>query len=134
MLGAAFYYHYPVVGGQGTTAYVYDNFFLIRPGAGCRKISDAGVAAMAAGCPSLRHLKLGQCRLLTSAAVAAVVRQCHILEELVLNGCSLIGTEAGAAIAAAGVPTHLLGLVDCPQVFPGISTIRSAIPALRIDL
>jgi hypothetical protein len=72
----------------------------------CRRVTDAGVAALASGrAPLLAHLELAGCREITDGGVAALATGgVPLLAHLDLSGCDGV-TDAGVtALASGGAP------------------------------
>jgi EIN3-binding F-box protein len=68
-----------------------------------RGVTDAGISALARGCPELRSLTLWDVPQVTDAGLAEVAAECHSLERLDISGCPMI-TDKGLAAVAQGCP------------------------------
>ena len=64
---------------------------------GCKKVTDSGLGAIAAGCPSLQYLSLRRCYDVTDDGLAVVAAGCPNIEHLNLSGCMNV-TDVGAAL------------------------------------
>uniref|UniRef100_A0A804UJA1 F-box/LRR-repeat protein 15-like leucin rich repeat domain-containing protein n=2 Tax=Zea mays TaxID=4577 RepID=A0A804UJA1_MAIZE len=68
-----------------------------------RGVTDAGVCALARGCPELRSLTLWDVPQVTDAGLAEIAAECHSLERLDITGCPMI-TDKGLVAVAQGCP------------------------------
>jgi EIN3-binding F-box protein len=68
-----------------------------------RGVTDAGVSALARGCPALRSLSLWDVPQVTDAGLAEIAAECHALERLDITGCPLV-TDKGLIAVAQGCP------------------------------
>uniref|UniRef100_A0A0A9DJD5 F-box/LRR-repeat protein 15-like leucin rich repeat domain-containing protein n=2 Tax=Arundo donax TaxID=35708 RepID=A0A0A9DJD5_ARUDO len=68
-----------------------------------RGVTDAGLSALARGCPALRSLALWDVPQVTDAGLAGIAWECHSLERLDITGCPLI-TDKGLIAIAQGCP------------------------------
>jgi hypothetical protein len=64
----------------------------------CDKITDVGVKAIAAGCPSLVTLDLDMCHAVTDEGIKAVAAECPRLARLHLSGCFQVGDAGVKAV------------------------------------
>jgi EIN3-binding F-box protein len=81
-----------------------------------RGVTDAGVSALARGCPALRSLALWDVRQVTDAGLAEIAAECHSLERLDITGCPLV-TDKGLVAVARGCPElKSLTIEACPGV------------------
>ena len=64
----------------------------------CDKITDVGVKAIAAGCPSLVTLDLDMCHAVTDEGIKAVAAECPRLARLHLSGCFQVGDAGVTAV------------------------------------
>jgi hypothetical protein len=79
-------------------------------------ITDAGLASLAAGCPSIATLRLNGYIQITDAGLASLAAGCNRITTLRLSGCPQI-TDAGlASLAARCKCITTLRLSDCPQI------------------
>ena len=69
----------------------------------CRKMTDAGVSALARGCPQLTSINLDRCNKMTDAGLSALARGCPQLTSIDLLGCYNI-TSAGKNALRQGCP------------------------------
>ncbi|GBG30328.1 F-box/LRR-repeat protein 2 [Hondaea fermentalgiana] len=60
---------------------------------GCEHVRDAGVRALAHGCPGLKVFRASGCGQLTGASLRALARGCPALESLGLGECSSLGNK-----------------------------------------
>ena len=63
----------------------------------CAKITDAGVKAVASGCPRLQSLVISGCDKITDAGIIALATGCPRLQSLDISACDKI-TDAGREI------------------------------------
>ena len=83
---------------------------------GLSLLSDAAVTALGACCPQLRELWLTWCKRVTDAGVCAVARGCP-LELLSIHGLSTVGEESIAALAEGCHATlRAIDVRGCPRV------------------
>ncbi|KAL6839462.1 hypothetical protein ACP4OV_030732 [Aristida adscensionis] len=68
-----------------------------------RGVTDAGLSALARGCPGLRSLALWDVPQVTDAGLAEIAAECHSLERLDITGCPLI-SDKGLVAVAKGCP------------------------------
>ncbi|OEL30520.1 EIN3-binding F-box protein 1, partial [Dichanthelium oligosanthes] len=68
-----------------------------------RGVTDAGISALARGCPALRSLSLWDVPQVTDAGLAEIAAECHVLERLDITGCPLV-TDKGLIAVAQGCP------------------------------
>jgi len=66
----------------------------------CHRVTDGGVAAIAAGCPNLRALDLYACDKVTDQGVAAIREGCPRLAKLDLGRCYQVTDASLHAIGA----------------------------------
>lgn len=93
-------------------------------------LSDAGVAALAAGLPSLAHLSLAHNSRVTNAAVAHLLRLPQ-LSALNLSQCRVTGN----AVVALGCLPQLqtLALAGTRVRAPALAALRSVNPGLEVS-
>jgi hypothetical protein len=72
---------------------------------GCRRVADAGLAAVAGGCPALRRLDVTRCTDLTDGGMAAAVAELKELREFRAYAVETFGDATLAALAS-----------HCPQL------------------
>ena len=80
-------------------------------------LGDAGLLALTMrGCPTLRVMDLSGCKLVTDAAVAAVAARCSRITDLSLVGCKQL-TDVALESIAAGLPgLTALALTNCTKL------------------
>ena len=100
------------------------------------KITDTGLASLAAGCPAITSLNLEDCIVITDAGLASLAAGCPAITSLNLEDCIEI-TDTGLASLAAGCP-HIfsLNLRFCRQVTDtGLMSLAARCPAITtLDL
>ena len=74
-------------------------------------ITDDGLAEIARGCPSLRHLDASRCAAITDAGLCAIAAGCASLEHLAFASCRA-GTETLLAVGQR-----------CQQLRPGSAAV-----------
>ena len=75
----------------------------------CRSISDAGVSAIAQGCPQLTSIDLSNNDIISDVGVSAIAKGCPLLTSIDLFGCLGI-SDIGVLAIAQGYP--LLNSID----------------------
>lgn len=80
----------------------------------CRAISDAGIAALAAGRPQLRSLAVDECGKVTDASMRAVAGACRGLAALSVRRCAKLADEALAQVS--GWLVLVCGVIRYPDV------------------
>lgn len=73
---------------------------------------DAGIAAIARGCPQLKRLNLSYCPLITGAGLTAIVAHCAQLEVLVLRNYNAHVTDASLLELAHSACAHRLQVLS----------------------
>jgi len=93
-----------------------------RPGlrkltlAKCRRLTDAGVAALALRLPHLSHLQLDSCTRLTSFAIACIARRCSELKSISFKGCELIDGRSILAVSRCCPFIERIQVARCPGI------------------
>jgi hypothetical protein len=87
---------------------------------GCEKVMDAGVIALAQECPGLQTIKLAVdldgCGKVTDVGVIALAQGCPGLQNINLNSCGKV-TDAGVRALAQGCPgLQTMDLNSCEKV------------------
>mmetsp|Transcript_7059 Transcript_7059/g.17934 ORF Transcript_7059/g.17934 Transcript_7059/m.17934 type:complete len:177 (+) Transcript_7059:52-582(+) len=101
--------------------------------AGCRWVSDAGVATLARCLPMLASLNLTYCKLITDAALHHLARL-PSLRSLVLDGCRQI-TDAGVAALARCTSLSLLAVAGCSRITDtGLSSLSTLAGLTHLDV
>lgn len=75
----------------------------------CLNVTDAGYAAVAAGCPGLQVLRMYACSGLKDATLQALGAHARQLQVVDLCGAQLL-TDAGLQVIHNGLPALLLGI------------------------
>jgi hypothetical protein len=96
-------------------------------------ITDRGLAAVAAGCPTLRCFSLRQAVKVSEEGLQALLRGCFGLEVLLLSGCAHIGSMN--LVSASPLSLHTLELSETYTTDTTITSLMLAAPRLQsIDL
>ncbi|MCL7028910.1 hypothetical protein MKW94_028167 [Papaver nudicaule] len=94
-------------------------------------VGDAGLIEIANGCRMLETLDLSECPSVSDKALVAIAENCSNLSSLSLESCSGIGNEGLQAIARCCPKLHSITIKDCPRVGDqGISSLISSSHAL----
>jgi hypothetical protein len=103
----------------------------------CNQVADAGVRALAQGCPGLQSIKLGGCDEVTDAGVSALAQGPYNmgspgLQEIDLSSCEKV-TDAGVIALVQGCPgLQTIGLTGCEKVTDaGLSALAQGCPGLQ---
>ncbi|XP_078446342.1 EIN3-binding F-box protein 2-like [Wolffia australiana] len=98
---------------------------------GSRRVTDAGLVAIARGFPSLRVLSLYDCPFVTDEGLTQIANGCPLLEELSLVRCAQISDFGVAAIARCCPKLSKLALNSCQRVGDhGLRIVGGACPGL----
>ncbi|KAG6545223.1 hypothetical protein Mapa_013335 [Marchantia paleacea] len=92
----------------------FQGYGLVDNPASFKLVTDAGVVALAEGCPELRVLCLAGCRNITLRSARVIAFHCRRLKVLILNQCSRIRDDA-VAVMMPRLSTTLvfLDLIGC---------------------
>lgn len=79
-------------------------------------VTDAGIHALASGCPALTNLNLGIYSDLTDGAIQSLASHCHCIAELDVMGCcrltdlslQLLGQHCGTRLRGLNLPCELI--------------------------
>ena len=96
--------------------------------------TDAGLRALAAGCPRIAELYLSGCRRVSCVGVIAISAGCAAsLRLLDLQGCSAVGDPAAMALAAnCAAALETISFQCCPLLSDkGFGALVDACPRLR---
>ncbi|XP_044464022.1 EIN3-binding F-box protein 1-like [Mangifera indica] len=88
---------------------------------------DEGLFEIASGCHHLQKLDLCQCPNITDKALIAVAKNCLSLTDLTIESCSRIGNEGLQAIGQCCPNLKSISIKDCPLVGDqGIASLLSS--------
>lgn len=82
----------------------------------CQALEDAGVKALARGCPQLTHLFLRRCLRITDTAVKSVASYCVMLRELSISDCLQVTDFGLYELAKLGPHLRYLSVAKCERV------------------
>uniref|UniRef100_J3LAN2 F-box/LRR-repeat protein 15-like leucin rich repeat domain-containing protein n=1 Tax=Oryza brachyantha TaxID=4533 RepID=J3LAN2_ORYBR len=93
-------------------------------------VTDAGLAEIAAGCPSLERLDITRCPLITDKGLTAVAQGCPNLLSLTVESCPGVGNDGLRAIGRCCSKLQALNIKNCALVGDqGISSVVCAATA-----
>lgn len=79
----------------------------------CPSVSDEGLVQIAGGCPLLEKLDLCKCPQISDLGIAAIARKCQKLSTLTIESCQGIGDEGLQAIGRSCPNLRSISVVDC---------------------
>lgn len=88
----------------------------VRGSHATRGVTDAGLSALARGCPALCSLALWDVPQVTDAGLAEIAAECHSLERLDITGCPLITDKGLIAVAQGCLNLKSLTIEACSGV------------------
>lgn len=83
---------------------------------GCKHVADAGIRAIAHGCPVLKELQLTGCAELTGSAVKALATHCPLLKNLSIASCQLIENKDLIKLAKHCTQLEKLDVSECKNI------------------
>lgn len=105
---------------------------VIRGSNSTRGVTDAGLKAIAHGCPSLRALSLWNISTIGDGGLIEIGKECHLLEKLDLCQCPAITDKALLAIAKNCPGLTSLTIESCPNIGnDGLLAIGRSCPNLK---
>jgi F-box and leucine-rich repeat protein 2/20 len=101
--------------------------------AGCDRITDVGISAVARGCSERQTIDLGGCRLIADVGVSARSKGCNQLQTVNLSGCNV--TNEGVTVPTKDArilrmcffitPTILTTILNSTAILPvGLSSFN----------
>ncbi|KAK9809585.1 hypothetical protein WJX73_004319 [Symbiochloris irregularis] len=101
--------------------------------AGCRKLTDTGIAAVADACPHLRHLNISSCHLVTDWGFAQLGQACQKLRVLKACGCDRLGDAGLQALASGARHLQELNVGWCEHLgTSSLTRLAACCPDMRI--
>ena len=94
-------------------------------------VTDRGLSSLVKQCPDIKALRLDCCAAVSSRGLKHIAAHAHQLRRLSLRGCELVSDSGVAALANL---RHLedVDLSDCPRLgSPGVGAALDGCPALR---
>ncbi|KAL9242442.1 hypothetical protein vseg_016436 [Gypsophila vaccaria] len=97
-----------------------------------RGVTNAGLSAIARGCPSLRSLSIWNVSTISDEGLMEIANECHMLEKLDLCHCPSI-TNKGLMAIAEGCPNLVaLSIESCPNIGnDGLQAIAQGCPKVE---
>ncbi|XP_020207848.1 EIN3-binding F-box protein 1 [Cajanus cajan] len=97
-----------------------------------RGVTDAGLSAVAHGCPSLRSLSLWNVSSIGDQGLSEIAKGCHMLEKLDICQASSISNKSLIAIAKGCPNLTTLNIESCPKIGnEGLQAIARSCPKLQ---
>uniref|UniRef100_J3MFN4 F-box/LRR-repeat protein 15-like leucin rich repeat domain-containing protein n=1 Tax=Oryza brachyantha TaxID=4533 RepID=J3MFN4_ORYBR len=81
-----------------------------------RRVTDAGLAEIAAGCPSLARLDITGCPLITDKGLTAVAQGCPDLKAVTIEACPGVADEGLKAIGRCCAKLQAVNIKNCAHV------------------
>jgi hypothetical protein len=122
---------YNAVGDAGMSAIARNGALTSLGLKDCFSVKDAGIQAIAGGCPLLRTLVIAAMRHVADPALTALGQHCHQLRAVHLTRVGF--TAAGLRGLAEGSPLlEELRVQECEHAGPGVEAVALNCPQLRI--
>ncbi|RWW57432.1 hypothetical protein BHE74_00035795, partial [Ensete ventricosum] len=101
-------------------------------GSNSTRVTDAGISAIAHGCPSLRVLSLWKVPLVTDVGLSEIADGCPLLEKLDLCQCPLISDKGLIAVAQKCPDLTSLSIKSCSRIGnEGLQAVDHCCPKLK---
>ncbi|EOA20176.1 hypothetical protein CARUB_v10000473mg [Capsella rubella] len=79
-------------------------------------VSDMGLSEIARSCPMIEKLDLSRCPGITDSALVAIAENCVNLSDLTIDSCSGVGNEGLRAIARRCTNLRSISIRSCPRI------------------
>ncbi|XP_019097438.1 PREDICTED: EIN3-binding F-box protein 2-like, partial [Camelina sativa] len=79
-------------------------------------VSDVGVSEIARSCPMIEKLDLSRCPGITDSGLVAIAENCVNLSDLTIDSCSGVGNEGLRAIARRCTNLRSISIRSCPRI------------------
>ncbi|XP_010493788.1 PREDICTED: EIN3-binding F-box protein 2 [Camelina sativa] len=79
-------------------------------------VSDVGVSEIARSCPMIEKLDLSRCPGITDSGLVAIAENCVNLSDLTIDSCSGVGNEGLRAIARRCINLRSISIRSCPRI------------------